>query len=115
MMPHCSLALRSRKWLGSLASALARGNGQEDVRPDEHGEEVEARGGHQDELQRQHHEEGQDQAAVVASPGRRQGDELAQRQEREEANRQVAKPAQHPAVQKRTAMPQVVRSSLRKS
>ena len=51
-------------------------------------EQVEAAPAHQHVLQRQHDEEGQDQAAVVAAPGVRQRDELAQRQEREHAEQQ---------------------------
>ena len=72
--------------------------------------------GHQPELDRQHHEEGQDQAAVVAAPGRRQRDELAQRKEgdqREQHRGHACRPAAQ-AIQNTTTMNQEVRSSLRK-
>ena len=51
-------------------------------------EQVEAAHADQHVLQRQHDEERQDQAAVVAAPRVRQRDELAQREEREHAEQQ---------------------------
>ncbi len=98
MMPHCSLALRSRNRCGSLASALTTGMRQKDIDRDEHGEQIEAPGGHQPELHGQHHKKGQHQAAVVAAPGGRQRDELAQCKERHHGKQHRGRPfAQNPA------------------
>ena len=88
MMPHWILALRSRKRSRVAGQRAEHRDGQEHVDRDEDGEQVEAAQPDQHVLQRQHDEEGQDQAAVVAAPGVRQRDELAQRQEGEHAEQQ---------------------------
>ena len=74
--------------LGVAGQRAQHRNGQEHVHRDEDAEQVEAAQADQHVLQRQHDEEGQQQAAVVAAPRVRQRDEFAQRQEREHAEQQ---------------------------
>ena len=62
--------------------------GDEHIDRNEHREQVESRRADQQELDRQHHEKGQDQAAMVAAPCRRKRDEFAQREERDQRKQQ---------------------------
>ena len=72
-------------------------DGQEGVDGDEDREQVKVPVAHQQILQRQHGEEGQDQAAVVAAPGGQQSDVFAQSQEGQHSKQQrCAHCARHP-------------------
>jgi hypothetical protein len=67
---------------------------------------------HQPELHRQHHEEGQHQAAVVAAPRGRQRDELAQREEGHQREQHRGAFARRPASQNTTTMTHEVAQQL---